>query len=79
MLKKCKNCGGTVAILKTTDERGKSYWIVAGRGMDPCKCGQFVKMRSHSFHTLSGSDSAYDDLIKRWNAERGADDAGDRD
>ena len=33
MLKRCKECGGTVAILRTTDERGKSYWIVAGRGI----------------------------------------------
>ena len=71
MLKRCKECGGTVAILRTTDERGKSYWIVAGRGTQPCRCGPFVKMRSASFHTMSGSDAAYDNLVKRWNTERG--------
>ena len=78
MLRRCKHCEGTVQIIKTTDERGRSYWIVAGRGMNPCKCGPFVKMRSPCFYTLSGSDSAYDELVQRWNRERGMPDDGDR-
>lgn len=71
MLKRCKDCGGTVAIVRSVDVSNNARWVIVGHGMQPCKCGSVVKMQSGCFHTLAASEMAYDDLIERWNRERG--------
>ena len=70
-LKRCKECGGTVAITKSTDNYSRLRWVIIGHGMQPCRCGPVVKMQSGGFHTLAASETAYDMLIASWNKERG--------
>lgn len=77
ILKRCKDCGGTVAIVRTTDSNNCTRWAIVGHGMQPCRCGPVVKMQSGGFHTLAASETAYDMLIARWNRERGMPDAVD--
>lgn len=79
MLKRCRSCGGTVKITRTVDTSNNARWVIIGHGMMPCRCGKIVKMESRCFKTLSAADKAYDELIDRWNRERGMPDDGDRD
>lgn len=77
MLKRCRTCGGTVAIVRSVDERNCMRWVIVGHGMMPCRCGKVVKMQSAVSNTLAASDAAYDALCDRWNRERGEPDGVD--
>lgn len=77
MLKRCKDCGGTVAIVRSVDASNTARWVIVGHGTMPCRCGPVVKMQSGGFHTLAASEMAYDDLLDRWNQERGMPDGMD--
>lgn len=79
MLKRCKECGGTVAITKSADTYNHMRWIIIGHGMQPCPCGGLVKMESAVCMTRKEAEAAYDQLVERWNRERGMPDAGDHD
>jgi len=71
MLKRCRTCGGTVAIVRSVDDRNRMRWVIVGHGMMPCRCDKVVKMQSAVCTTLAASETAYDLLVKRWNQERG--------
>lgn len=74
MLKRCKDCGGTVAITKSVDAYNHMRWVIIGHGMQPCPCGGFVKMESATCITRKDAEAAYDDLVERWNREGGVED-----
>lgn len=71
MLKRCRTCGGTVAIVRSVDDRNRMRWVIVGHGMMPCRCDKVVKMQSAVCTTLAASETAYDALVQRWNQERG--------
>lgn len=71
MLKRCRTCGGTVAIVRSVDERNCMRWVIVGHGMMPCRCGRVVKMQSAVCTKFASSEAAYDALVQRWNQERG--------
>lgn len=71
MLKRCRTCGGTVAIVRSVDDRNRMRWVIVGHGMMPCRCDKVVKMQSAVCTTLAASETAYDALVKCWNQERG--------
>lgn len=70
MLKRCRTCGGTVAIVRSVDDRNRMRWVIVGHGMMPCRCDKVVKMQSAVCTTLAASETAYDALVERWNQER---------
>lgn len=76
-LKRCKECGGTVAITKSTDNYSRLRWVIIGHGMQPCQCGGLVKMESAICMSRVAAEAAYDALTDRWNRERGMPDAVD--